>query len=356
MDRLMICCEKKSIISICVAVSGGPDSMSLLMLAVKWARINSLFIYCVTVDHRLRSESAQEAEFVADFCKVLNITHKILPWNRNQDTISPGKLESLAREARYQLISEFCENNDVSILLIGHTWNDQLETFKMRKKAGSSASGLAGMSQIRSLTWRIKLLRPLLHFTKKHLEDFLKSQNITWKIDPMNDQSSFLRVLYRKRIMQYNDEEISSISNKIMLLGKRRNEIETAAVCFMKRFCAFSSCGSAIVEKGPLLTEEKVVQAEILKRMVWNIGMKRYARAINEDLCDQILSKKINTLGGCLLKIKKDKIFILKENRQNPSAHTWRLSHMGQNHKMMHEINGSNLFCLNKINMFDVFL
>jgi hypothetical protein len=65
-----------------------------------------------------------------------------------------------------------------------------------------------------------------------------------------------------------------------------------------------------------LVAEEKNIQAEILKRVIKSVGGKKYTAAITEDICDKILSKKLNTIGRCLLKIKKDKIFVLKENRK----------------------------------------
>jgi tRNA(Ile)-lysidine synthase len=356
MDRLIEFYGKESIASVCVAVSGGSDSMSLLALTATWAEKMHILVRCVTVDHKLRSESTQEAEFVRDFCNILGVSHEILPWNKDQDAIALSKLENLAREARYRLISEFCENNDIPILLVGHTWNDQLETFEMRKHAGSSSCGLACMSQIRSLTERIKLFRPILHFTKSHLEDFLKNRNIPWKIDPMNSQDFFLRVFYRKKITQYDAAKISAISYDIIHFGKIRNGIETEAVYFLERFCEFTKCRHAVIEKNLLLLEKKAVQAEIFRRVIWNVGGKKYAKTINESLCDQILDKKINTLGGCLLKIKKDKILVFKENRPNFGEQKCGLSCAWQNHRMASETVENNLLHSNKINIFDVFL
>ncbi|MDR0580780.1 MAG: tRNA lysidine(34) synthetase TilS [Holosporaceae bacterium] len=311
MERLTTFTGNKSIVSVCVAVSGGSDSTALLLLAAKWAKKNGVNIYAVTVDHKLRPESTREAEIVGEFCKARGILHETIPWNRERHYVRRNALESLAREARYQLISEFCKCHDINVLLMGHTWNDQLETFEMRRNAGSTACGLAGMSQVRSLTEELKLFRPILHFSKEHLEDFLKSWNISWITDPMNDQDSFLRVFYRKEIMQYDEGKILALSKDIIQLGKRRNEIETAAVYFLKRFCGFPDGDYVTVEKGRLLLEKKIVQAEILKRIIWNVGEKKYAKTISESRYDQILCGKINTLGGCLWKVKNDKIFFL---------------------------------------------
>ncbi|MDR0632445.1 MAG: tRNA lysidine(34) synthetase TilS [Holosporaceae bacterium] len=338
--------------SACIAVSGGGDSMALLVMAFEWAVKSNLKISCVTVDHRLRADSAEEAKFVEDFCRSMKIDHVTLHWNRNED-IKPGKLENRAREARYQLISEYCDRNNIPILLVGHTWNDQLETFEMRKNAGSSSIGLAGMSRIRSLSDRVKLFRPLLRFTKSHLEEFLKNRNVAWKIDPMNDQDFFKRVFHRKEIARYNDDEILRISNEIMELGKKRNAVETAAVCFLKRFCKFSENGCAVVEKNRLLSEEKAVQAEIFRRITWNVGGKKYATTITEAICDQILCKKINTIGRCLLKVKKDEIFAFRENRKNRLS---ELPCVQLDHRIAPEANEASNVFLDKINLFDIFL
>ncbi|MDR0968774.1 MAG: tRNA lysidine(34) synthetase TilS [Holosporaceae bacterium] len=352
MDRLIEFCRKhyslNSIDSVCVAVSGGSDSMTLLIMSAEWAKKNDIRVYCATVDHKLREESAEEAKFVGDFCRSISVTHRILEWKRNERDIPHGKLENLAREARYRLISEFCENNGIPILLTAHNWNDQIETFEMRKNAGSRASGLAGMSQVRSLTEKAKLLRPTLYFTKDYLNSFLKKRNVSWKNDPMNEQEKFLRVSYRKKIADYDDDKILSISNEIMRFGKMRNKIETAAVRFLKEFCEFSR-ESAVIDKEKFLSEAKSVQTEILKRAIWNVGGKEYAPSVREDILDKILRKEINTLGRCLLKIKKEKIFLFRENRTKTSTSS-DLPCDRQHHKIGGESSSEN-----KAGLFDVF-
>ncbi|MDR0677249.1 MAG: tRNA lysidine(34) synthetase TilS [Holosporaceae bacterium] len=329
--------------SVCVAVSGGSDSMALLTMTIEWARRSNTKVNCVTVDHKLREKSAEEAEHVGNFCKSLGVNHTILHWNRSVG-IKHGKLESRAREARYQLISEFCNDKDIPVLLVGHTWNDQLETFEMRKNTGSSSIGLAGMSQVRSLTSKTKLLRPILHFTKNHLEKFLENQNIVWKVDPMNSQDCFKRVSFRKKIAHYDNDRVIHISNKIIGLGQKRNTVETAAVNFFKKICKSSKNG--IIEKKQLLSEDKAVQMEILRRVIWCIGEKKYAPTITEAVYNQILYRKINTIGNCLLKVKKNEIFVFKENRRKSHelyAHS--------NYKVIPEITS-----LDEKKLFDIFL
>ncbi|MDR2682132.1 MAG: tRNA lysidine(34) synthetase TilS [Holosporaceae bacterium] len=301
---------------ICVAVSGGPDSLALLILAQAWGYKRNRDVVCVTVDHGLRLESANEAEFVRDFCHGIGIEHHILKW-KNSQSLPSGKLENLAREARYELLKNFCHERDIDLLLTGHTLNDQLETYAMRKMSGSSPLGLAGMSRIRSISVKVKLLRPLLGFFKKQLENFLTAQNIQWKNDPMNSDDSFRRVLLRKQIASYGEDTIRAYTEEILHLRKIRHDIETNAVDFLKHKVIFSDFGHASLNYDALLKEAPTVQQEIIKRTIWNVGGKKYAPSISEEIISQILSGKINTIGRCFLKIKKNTIYVLRENRRD---------------------------------------
>ena len=307
--------------AMCAAVSGGSDSLSLLILLKKWSEQHGWKLYCCTVDHGLRRESLNEALYVKSICEKFNIEHAILHW-RHDSINDEGKLENLAREARYDLIRKFCEEKNIPFVATGHTWNDQIETYELRKNAGSAEFGLAGMSQIKTLTERLKVIRPLLHFSKKFLEDFLKSQNIKWKTDPMNFQDIFQRVVARKRIQTYSPQKIEEISKNICKYGEIRYGIERCAVDFLKSNCAISDFGFAEIDKREFLHQNPRVQIEVLKRLIWNIGMKKYPCSIDEKMLSNILCSKMNTLGKCFIKIKKEKIFFFREKRNFSKSNT----------------------------------
>ena len=296
--------------SVCVAVSGGADSLSLLFLMNTWARKNNWEIFCITVDHKLRKESLDEALYVKKICEDLEIHHETLTWNHT-DIKDEGKLENLARDARYDLIKKFCEEKNIDFVATGHNWNDQMETYELRKNSGSSKIGLAGMNQIKTLSENLKLIRPILHFSKKYLEDFLIKKNVSWKIDPMNFDDNFKRVSVRKKINSYDFEKIKLISKKIINYEIQRYEIEKNSVDFLKKYCEISDFGFAKVDKKFFLHQKGEIQTEILKRLIWNIGMKKYPTKIDSKILSDILNKKINTLGKCFIKIRKENIFIL---------------------------------------------
>src|SRR5205814_1974198 len=99
---------------VAVAVSGGPDSLALVLLADRWARAQDGRAWAVTVDHGLRPESAAEARTVAGWLAARAIPHEILSW----EGVKPASgIQAAAREARYYLVAAWCRNHGVLHLL-----------------------------------------------------------------------------------------------------------------------------------------------------------------------------------------------------------------------------------------------
>ncbi len=168
------------------AVSGGPDSLALLLLA---QQILPGKLVAATVDHQLRAESADEAQIVAEICRNLGIPHIIL----TPDEKISGNLQSSARAARYALLERAAEVQNCQHIATAHHADDQLETLLMRLARGSGVDGLSG---IRARNGRV--VRPLLEFTKKELIDICSSAGIQWVNDPSNTNIDFDRVAMRQ--------------------------------------------------------------------------------------------------------------------------------------------------------------
>jgi tRNA(Ile)-lysidine synthase len=178
-----------------VAVSGGPDSLALLLLAVA-ARNDA--IEAATVDHGLRPESASEAVLVAELCASIGVPHTILKVN-----VASGNLQSEARLARYKALGEWQEGRGLRALLTAHHADDQAETLLMRLNRGSGLSGLAGVRElgINPASGGV-LLRPLLSWRKAELEDLVRRSGIESVRDPSNEDERFDRVRIRKALAQ----------------------------------------------------------------------------------------------------------------------------------------------------------
>ena len=126
-----------------VAVSGGGDSLALMHLLARWARTRRLTAPVVlTVDHGLRKTSAGDARQVAAWAKKAGLKAHVLVWRGKKPK---SGIEALAREARYRLMGTWMTKQGINTLFVGHTEDDQAETFLLRLARGSGLDGLAAM-------------------------------------------------------------------------------------------------------------------------------------------------------------------------------------------------------------------
>jgi tRNA(Ile)-lysidine synthase len=179
-----------------IAVSGGPDSLALLLLATA-ARPDQ--VEAATVDHALRSESRAEAEMVAAICDKLGVSHSILTarWNEYPQTA----IQERARSERYRLLGYWAEERGLSALATAHHADDQAETLLMRLSRGSGVRGLAGMRS-RSMTpgSHVRLIRPLLGWRHSELKQVCDDAGVTPSTDPSNEDDRFERVRIRQTL------------------------------------------------------------------------------------------------------------------------------------------------------------
>jgi tRNA(Ile)-lysidine synthase len=181
---------------IALAVSGGSDSMAMLHLVREWMEqdAQSRRITVLTVDHGLRAKAADEAAQVSQWCKEMHIPHVTLQWVGEKPTTG---LQAKARQARYDLLAQWCLNHDIPAMLTAHTADDQAETVVMRQQRTSSDQSLAGIWPMRD--WQgVRVVRPLLGLSRNNLRGFLKSRGVGWIDDPSNDDQQFERVRIRQ--------------------------------------------------------------------------------------------------------------------------------------------------------------
>jgi tRNA(Ile)-lysidine synthase len=173
-----------------VAVSGGPDSLALLLLA------HAAYpgrVQAATVDHGLRPEGAAEAAFVADICGSFSIPHSTL--RAGMSDIS--NIQAAARARRYALLTEWIGGIGAPFLATAHHLDDQAETLIMRL---SRASGLSGLSGIRAVTPPI--VRPLLGWRRQELAAIVREAGLVPVADPSNADERFDRVRVRRRLAE----------------------------------------------------------------------------------------------------------------------------------------------------------
>lgn len=182
---------------VCVAVSGGSDSLSLLNLAEAWAGESGRKLLVLTIDHGLRPEAAEEARWVAHLARDRGIATEILKW-------SPDKRsQNAARKARHILLAKAVREAGSGTLLLGHTMTDVMETLLMRLTRPVRLAGAVGPQPVSaSPMWPqgrgIMLARPLINLRREDLAANLRGRGQTWINDPSNDADYYERVRIRK--------------------------------------------------------------------------------------------------------------------------------------------------------------
>lgn len=179
-----------------VAVSGGSDSLALLSLTHDWRAHGGPSVQVVTVDHGLRSEAAAEAAGVAQICGDLGLPHETVCWTGWD---GQGNLSDQARRARYRLLADWARRQALADILLGHTRDDQAETFLMRLARGAGLDGLAAMRP-RWVQDGIHFHRPLLGQTRAGLRGLLVARGRDWIEDPSNDDPAYARVKARQAL------------------------------------------------------------------------------------------------------------------------------------------------------------
>lgn len=177
-----------------IAVSGGPDSLALLLLAHA-ARPGA--VHAATVDHGLRPESAAEAAFVADLCARLGVPHATL----RGDAPLAGNIQSGARALRYRLLGDWAREAGLGCVLTAHHGDDQAETLLMRLLRGSGTSGLAGVREWTRIG-ALDVVRPLLGWRRAELAAVVGGSGIAAVDDPSNADPRFDRARLRKHLAE----------------------------------------------------------------------------------------------------------------------------------------------------------
>ena len=188
-----------------VAVSGGADSVALLLLA------NTAYpgsVAAATVDHGLRSEAAAEAAWVADLCKRLDVPHATLRKDPRLDVSALRSVQERARAIRYYCLTDWSRSwhpdlvgsTQADWVAVAHHRDDVAESFLMRAQRGAGVAGLAEMPRLRALdaSGGMLLLRPLLSWSRAELAAIVGSAGISPIIDPSNDEQRFDRVRARR--------------------------------------------------------------------------------------------------------------------------------------------------------------
>jgi len=303
-----------------VAVSGGSDSMALALLAQAWCKPRQGHLTALIVDHQLRPGSSEETRRVAGWLASRGIESIVLEWRHSGgEPISSG-IQQRARAARYRLFADWCRANGVLHLLVGHTRDDQAETYLMRLEKGSGPDGLAAMSRIRE-TAECRIIRPLLGVSRAALRLWLSSLGQPWIDDPSNADPRFRRSEIRKLFEDGTFDAIALAASAARFEAARR-VLDDAAAGLLARACKLAPAGYAELDLVRIRHAPEDLALRCLGQVITVIGGRPYPprRRAVETMLGELTSVVglRRTLGGCLLSAHGGNVLICREARNLP--------------------------------------
>ena len=206
---------------IVIGCSTGPDSMALLDMLLKLRRKYNLQIICAHVNHNLRKQSVEEAEFMKKYCDDNDIVFEMMIIEKYGD----DNFHNEARNIRYHFFENIVDKYCANYLMTAHHGDDLIETILMRMTRGSNLQGYSGFHKIVDMG-HYRIIRPLITYTKKEIENYNIKHNVPYYIDDSNSKMKYTRNRYRKYVLPFLKEEDNNVHRKFL---KFSNNVEEAS-------------------------------------------------------------------------------------------------------------------------------
>lgn len=196
---------------IVIGCSAGPDSMALVDMLLKIREKYSLSLIVAHVNHNVRVESIDEALYIKDYC----VKNSILFETMTIEKYGDDNFENEARNIRYNFFENVVYKYSANYLMTAHHGDDLVETIMMRIVRGSNLKGYSGFKMIVDMT-DYKIVRPLIYYTKKELEEYDEMNNVKYFVDKSNSSDKYTRNRYRKYLLPFLKSEEENVHLKFL--------------------------------------------------------------------------------------------------------------------------------------------
>lgn len=299
-----------------VAVSGGPDSLALMLLVSAW--FNSLgqnrpriLVYCV--DHGLRPEAADEARMVVGLAGHLGFSARVLTWTGEKPETG---IQAAARDARYALIANAMAEDGADTIVTAHHKEDQAETVLMRMAHGSGLSGLGGMHE-----WverdGITFFRPLLDVPRADLHQIVKDAGWAPAHDPSNLDVKYERTRWRNALPQLDELGLGTDDLGRFAHRMRRADaaLDAVAINFADVHVHCDELGVAHVNFTAIAALPEEIGLRVLGQMFAMVGGAQPRLEQLENALGALKNHGFTgrSLAGCMLAIAGDEVLVHRE-------------------------------------------
>ncbi len=257
--------------SVLVALSGGPDSVTLLYLLDRLKSKYRIKLAAAHLDHGIRPEAAEERAFCKNLCRKLKVKFH----SKKVDIPELAKktkstVEETGRQVRYEYFHYLCERFGYDKIATGHSSDDSAETIIFNIARGSGLRGLSGIAPRRG-----NIIRPLIEIEKKEILKWLKSQKIAYVSDASNLSLEYARNRIRQKILPELEKLNRSARQNILRLAKNAAEevefIDSTVVSVFERAVLRAGKSKIVLDLGKLkdydLSVKKKVAVEAYGRL-----------------------------------------------------------------------------------------
>lgn len=258
-------------------VSGGPDSVCMLLMLRDWCREYGGLLQVLHLEHGLRGEqSLEDAAFTAALCKRLGIPCAIVHKKVREEARSRGlTVEEAGRLLRYEEFARACPPG--GRIAVAHNVSDQAETVLFHLVRGSGLTGLAGIRPVRG-----NIIRPLLSCSREEIEEWLRGRGQEWRTDATNLETDYTRNRIRRLILpeleEVNEQAVRHISEAAAGAGEASDFLDRLAQQFLDEQVRFGE-NRAAVNLDAFRREDPFMQALILRRTIMRL---RGGRALKD--------------------------------------------------------------------------
>lgn len=306
-----------------LAVSGGPDSMSMLNILneLKNDKVINFEISVAHVNHMIREEAKEDEEYVKEYCSQKNIHFysKSIDVQKLANNNKVGT-EEAGRYARYEFFDEILKITESNKVVVAHNKNDKAETIIMNIMRGSGIIGLKGIEPKKG-----KYIRPLIECERFEIEDYCKKEKLNPKIDKTNFENVYTRNKIRNIVIPYVKKEfnpniIETLNRLSELVVDEENYIIKQVERIYKEILISENEKEIIIDLKSFNKQEKVIKSRIILYTITRLfgTSKEIAKVHIEDiikLCNNNIGNKFLTPNKNIkVLVKNHKIYFIKEN------------------------------------------
>lgn len=303
-----------------LAYSGGLDSHVLLhaSAALQAQHPQTFQFYAIHIHHGLQASADVWVEHAEQICTALNLPLKVIYLNLKP--AAGESIEAIARQARYQAVSECLAANE--ILLTAHHQDDQAETFLLNALRGSGGTGLAAMPQLRALGAG-QLGRPLLAFSRAQLEAYAQQYQLQYVDDPSNAQIQFDRNYLRHAILPCLQERWPAVSQTLSRAANWQAEQQQVLEHLLAaQLPQFVGNQAHTLSATALNNQDEFMQKALVRYWLQNQGFTMpSAKKLQHILTDVLASAADATpyvaWGTCEVRRYRDDVYALKPLSQH---------------------------------------